>query len=72
MTTDKVRENRLRRTAERCGLRLVKSARRDPKALDYGLYALVNPEHGGTINPALVDRFMCSWDLDQVEEYLTA
>jgi hypothetical protein len=37
MTTDeKVRENRLRRMAERRGLSVHKSRRRDPGALDYG------------------------------------
>ncbi|ROQ40958.1 hypothetical protein EDF46_0324 [Frondihabitans sp. PhB188] len=41
MVEDKVLENRLRREAERRGYMLVKSRRRDPKALDYGLYALV-------------------------------
>ncbi|HMH94010.1 MAG TPA: hypothetical protein VK586_23390 [Streptosporangiaceae bacterium] len=34
----KVRENRLRRMAERQGLRLVKSRRRDPLAVDFGKY----------------------------------
>jgi hypothetical protein len=37
---DKVRENRLRRMAERQGLRLTKTRRRDPRALDYGEYRL--------------------------------
>jgi hypothetical protein len=36
MTEQKVRENRLRRVAERRGYRLTKSRRRDPEALDYG------------------------------------
>jgi hypothetical protein len=34
----KVRENRLRRMAERQGYRLVKSRRRDPLAVDFGRY----------------------------------
>ena len=38
---DKVLENRMRRMAERQGLVLQKSARRDPKARDYGLYRLL-------------------------------
>ena len=41
--SDKIRENRLRRMAERQGLRLVKSRRRDPLALDYGRYWLLAP-----------------------------
>lgn len=38
---DKVRENRLRRMAQRQGLRLEKSRRRDPRAYDFGTYCLV-------------------------------
>lgn len=74
MATDyvtKTRENRMRRIAERSGLRLVKSARRDPNALDYGMFALIDERTGGAINPALIDRFTCSWTLDEVEHYLS-
>lgn len=39
-STEKVRENRLRRMAERQGYRLVKSRRRDPLATDFGTYTL--------------------------------
>ncbi len=45
----KVRENRLRRMAQRQGLRLIKSRRRDPKALDYGLFSLVRGSAGNRI-----------------------
>ena len=38
----KVYENRLRRAAERQGLRLKKSRARDPRALAYGTYHLVD------------------------------
>ena len=71
MYPDRTRENQLRRTADRQGLRLVKSSRRDPNAIDYGLYALIDIKYGGTINPALADRFTCSWSLDDVEHYFT-
>jgi len=61
---EKVRENRLRRAAGRQGLRLIKSRRRDPRAVDYGRYwisgenrALLTSEYGVT--------------LDEVEEYLS-
>jgi len=37
------REKRLRRAAARQGLRLSKSARRDPRAQDYGKYRVENP-----------------------------
>lgn len=41
-TTERTRENRLRRMAERQGVQLVKSRRRDPRATDYGRYYLSN------------------------------
>ncbi len=44
--TEKVRENRLRRAATRQGLALVKSRRRDPRAVDFGLYVLVDDTAG--------------------------
>ena len=66
----KVRENRLRRKAARYGLQLIKSPRRDPDALDYGLFALIDPRTGGAMNPALIDQFVHSWTLDKVEKYL--
>lgn len=40
--TDKSRENRARRVAERRGYRLEKSRRRDPRATDYGRYQLIH------------------------------
>lgn len=40
----KVRENRLRRAADRQGLRLEKCGRRDPRALGYGTYRLTNAD----------------------------
>jgi hypothetical protein len=39
---EKVRENRLRRVAGRRGLTLQRSRRRDVRALDYGLYWLID------------------------------
>jgi len=38
----KVRENRLRLAAQRQGLALVKSRRRDPRAIGHGCYCLVD------------------------------
>jgi hypothetical protein len=67
---DKVRENRIRRIADRRGLRLVKSGGRDPNALDYGLYALIDYDTGEAVNPSLIGRYTCSWTLDQIEDYL--
>ena len=42
MPDEKVRENRLRRAADRQRLDLVKSRRRDPLAPDHGTYALID------------------------------
>jgi hypothetical protein len=78
-TTKKSREIRLRRMAERQGLRVVKSRRRDPLAKDFGRYWVVDPgqsvedTHGAFRegeHPA--HRFPWSGgDLDDVEAYLT-
>jgi hypothetical protein len=57
---EKARVNRLRRAAERQGLVLIKSRRRDPLALDYGWYI-----HRGQRQLA---HFR---DLDRVETWLT-
>ena len=62
MTAEQVRENRLRRMAERQGLRVVKSRRRDPLARGYGTYTLQD-ENGRTLaGPGLSD--------DELEEAL--
>jgi hypothetical protein len=42
VTAEKVRENRLRRMAERQGLELRKSRRRDPRAKNYGRWYIVD------------------------------
>ena len=60
----KVRENRLRRMASRQGLRLERSRQRDPMALDYGKYRLVNGP------PSHIDVFIGQGDLDQGAEWL--
>ena len=68
---DKVRENRLRRMADRQGFKLQRSPRRDTDAIDYGLYALTTHDGGkGTIHEqGPISIFALS--LDEVEEYLT-
>ncbi len=45
MTDEKVHENRVRRMAERQGLKVEKSRRRDPRAYDFGTYQLVDPNN---------------------------
>jgi hypothetical protein len=64
VTEQKVRENRLRRVAARRGLRLVKSRRRDEKALDFGRYWLLS--RAGSVIAA------GDWgsSLDEIEEQL--
>ena len=47
---EKVRENRARRAAERQGLQLTRSRRRDVRAVDYGKYWLLRD--GEPITPA--------------------
>jgi hypothetical protein len=72
MPTDqevKVQENRLRRAAERQGLRLVKSRRRDPRAFDYGKYMLVDVQTNGVVFGVVAGHIGA--DLDEVEAYLT-
>lgn len=63
MTADKVRENRLRRMAQRQGLTLHRNRRRDPRARDFGTYQLVN-EHGVSVAGPWMS-------IDNVERYLT-
>lgn len=61
--SEKVRENRIRRMADRQELILRKSRRRDPRATDYGSYSLV------TSNNALVLGKRPT--LDEIEAWLT-
>ena len=61
-STDKIRENRLRRMAERQGLQLQKSRRRDPRAVGYGTWQIVDPQ----------GNRVASGSLDEVEAWLTS
>jgi hypothetical protein len=66
---DKTRETRLRRMADRQGLRLEKSRRRDPKAVDYDRYWLLDQATGNVVAGAsAIGR--PAWDLNQVETWL--
>lgn len=71
-TENKIRENRLRATAKRQGLVLHRSPRRDPRALDYGLYWLFldNPNISalGSTDPVTPRAGVT---LDEIERYLT-
>jgi hypothetical protein len=63
---EKIRENRLRRMAERQGLELHKSRRRDRRALDYD---------GRWLRDARTDKLVLGGEhgttLDEIEVYLT-
>jgi hypothetical protein len=50
---EKVFENLLRRVAKRQGLELHKTRRRDPRALDYGTWTLIDAKSGTTVNGEL-------------------
>lgn len=71
MVTDhagKVRENRLRETAKRQGYGLMKSRRRDPRAIGYGGYMIFDPNTNGIVAGGTPHEF--SLDLDHVERWL--
>ena len=67
--SDDVRENRLRRAAHRQGLRLERSRRRDPHALDFGTYRLLNSRTAAVV--AVGSESGYGLTLDQVERHLT-
>jgi len=67
---DKVRENLLRRMAARQGLALMKSRRRDPRAVDFGTYMLVDPDTNAVV-AAGSDGHGYGLTLDDIEEWLT-
>jgi hypothetical protein len=66
-SSQKVRENRVRRMAERQGLVLKKSRRRDLRAWDYGSYWLVDADRSSLVFP---DEHGAS--LEDIESYLTS
>ena len=69
-TEEKSREMRLRRMADRQGLRLVKSGRRDPRATDYRKYMLVDQlTNSVVVGIGALDR--AELTMDDVENYLT-
>ena len=66
--TDKIRENRLRRAAQRQGLMLTKSRRRDPRAYDYGTYMLVDHQTNTLVAGSSQSGYGLS--LDEIETAL--
>jgi hypothetical protein len=70
-SVNKTRETRLRRAADRQGLRLERSRRRDPRAIDYDRYWILDLATGDVVAGASpIGR--PAWDLDQVETWLTS
>lgn len=65
VTYDRVRDNRLRRMADRQGLVLRRSRRRDPRAIDYGRYWLTDARTGRLLSPK------AGLTIDDVEVFLT-
>lgn len=72
MSEEKVRENRLRRMADRQGLRLLKSRARDPRDLTFNGYQLVDLEIGGIVfGHGNANRGYAA-SLDEVERWLNS
>jgi hypothetical protein len=69
VTEEKIRENRLRRMAERQGLKLEKSRRRDPRATGYGTYMLVDPDRNTIVAGDRNSGYGMS--LEEIEKALT-
>lgn len=66
-TTEKIRENRLRRTARRRGLTLIKSRCREPRAIGYGGFGLLNERRFWVFGDA---PYAFAATLDDIEDYL--
>jgi hypothetical protein len=65
----KVLENRLRRMLDRQGYRLLKSRARDPRAITYGGYMIVDHEVGGAAAGGEGRGY--TLDLNDVERWAT-
>ena len=68
--SDKVRENRLRRMAERQGLEIQKSRRRDPRAVDYDRWLILDARANAVV-AGIEGTPRHGMTLDAVEAYLT-
>jgi hypothetical protein len=66
---DRVRENRARRVAERRGLTLSRCRRRDPLALGFGLYKVLDTSTGQSVFGDGPGGFAAT--LDEVETFLS-
>lgn len=68
--TDKVRENRLRRAAQRQELRLEKSRARDSRDTTYGTYQLRDLSTDTVVRSRLCHRRGFGLSLEEVEDFL--
>lgn len=68
-STAKIRENGLRRMAYRQGLHLVKSRARDPRAMDFGNFTVVDSGTNSVVS-GVRGTGRPEMDLDEVERYL--
>lgn len=71
MTEESRREAKLRRAARTQGPRLVKSRARDPRAVDFGGFMLVQSA-GGMVEAGAEGIGRPHWSLEEVERYLRA
>lgn len=69
-TREKVRENRLRRMADRRGYQLQRSRRRDPNAWDYGTYQLVDAYTRFPVAANWDTRQGYGLSLDEIEAFM--
>lgn len=65
---EKVRENLLRRKLDRMGFALRKSHRKDPDAVDFGCYAIVNQRNVSVFGTGNEGWYRAT--LDDVEEWI--
>ena len=68
---EKTREARVRRMVARNGYMLRKSRCRNVDSVEYGLYMVIDPATGGTVNPSIAQRWNHSWTLDDVEAWFS-
>ena len=68
LESDKIRENRLRRVAKRRGLRLLKSRLKDPKAVGFGGFMLIDVGTNVAVLGEQPYKFSCS--LETIESFL--
>lgn len=69
----KVRENKARRAAERRGWKLQKSRARDPHALGYGMYLLLDLKGapvGGVGTATFLSELPYSYSIEDIERLL--